>query len=303
MRPLPPLSPLRAFEATVRLGSMTRAAEELGRTHGAISKQIHGLEQDLGVTLVERDGGRIAPTPAGAEFYSSVNTAFLALEKGMARLPGRRGTTQLRFACGSTFATRWLVPRLPRFYEQHPGISISLSMGRHSIMEVDDFDVGTTWDRLRYDPAPGDHVVVLGDVNFAIVCRPDYVHRVEGNRLDFETLLVSDTAVSSTPAYERRAGVELRPIRTMTFPHMHLCIEAALGGLGATLAETRLVQDELADRRLVAPLGIYNIPNGFLAILNKNRPPSSAAKRLARWLQQEAAADAAAASRTEPAAI
>lgn len=289
LRPLPPLSPLRAFEATVRLGSMTRAAEELGRTHGAISRQVRSLEDALGVTLIDRDGARLAPTPAGAEFFAEVAAAFTVLEKAVARLPARRGTTLVRFACGSTTATRWLVPRLPRFYEDNPGISIQLAMGLQSIYDVGDFDVGTTWDRLNYDPVPGEHIVSLGDVAFAAVCRPDYPHEVDGRRLAIDTLLVSDTTMPWPSAYEQKAGVEIAAKRTMTFPHIHLCIEAALAGLGATLVETRLVGDELADGRLIAPLGTLDFEGGFLAVLNKARPPTAAVKRLIRWLQKEAA--------------
>lgn len=286
-RKLPPLSPLKAFEATVRLGSMTRAGEEIGRTHGAVSRQIHALEDALGTALLERDGAGIRPTSAGAEFYAAVVSAFDVLEKGTARVSGRRSATHVRLACGSTFATRWVVPRLPRFYEAYPGISVSLTITTTSYQDASDYDVATTWDRLTYEVPKGNNVVVLGDSCFVVVCRPDYPYRVEGTTLDVETILYAETMTRGLERYQALSGHGIRASRSSPFPHMHLCIEGALGGLGATLVDTRVVEEELVEGRLVAPLGEYRVRDGFLAVYNPHRPVNAAMRRLVRWFMDE----------------
>lgn len=292
MRHLPPLGPLRAFEATVRLGSMTRAAADLGRTHGAVSRQIRALEEAVGVELIDRAVTPLAPTRAGAEFFAGVTAAFDTLERAMARLPGQRGTEQVRLACGSSFATRWVVPRLPRFYERYPGVAITFEMTSTSYQVARDYDVATTWDRLKTDPPRGPNVEVLADVNFAVVCRADYPVRLDGRRLEVATVIEAETAIGSHLRYADRAGVEIVTERSMTLPHMHLCIEAVIGGLGATLVETRLVQEELGNGRLVAPLGILTIRDGFLAVHNPARPVGSAQRKLVAWLRRELGPDA-----------
>ncbi|MFW5833072.1 MAG: LysR family transcriptional regulator [Pseudomonadota bacterium] len=287
-RNLPPLTPLPAFEATIRLGSMTHAAHELGRTHGAISRQVKALEEALGCPLVDRDALPLRPTPAGARLYAAVNAAFDDLETGLQQV-APRGTQRVRLACGSTFATRWLVPRLPRFYEANPGISVSLTLGTSADPQLEDADLAVTWDRLADTPA-GPHVKVLGDVRFAVVCSPAYPARVtdDGRTLEIETLIVADTMPESTERLEARFGVRLAARQRMALPHVHLCIGAALGGLGATLIETRLAVEDLAAGRLVAPLGLQVVPDGFVAVLEPKRQPTAATRKLLRWLRAEA---------------
>ena len=86
MRQLPPLSAVRAFEAIARSGSVTRAAEELCRSHGAISRHLRLLQEHAGVALFEKDGTGLRLTQAGATFYASVRAAFDQLENAYERL-------------------------------------------------------------------------------------------------------------------------------------------------------------------------------------------------------------------------
>lgn len=287
-RRLPPLTALPAFEATVRRGSMTLAAEELGRTHGAVSRQVKALEEAVGALLLDRDQYPLRPTPAGARLYGAVAAAFADLEEGLARIaPAGRQT--VRLACGSTLATRWLVPRLPRFYEANPGISVRLTLGTSADPQLEDADLAVTWDRLADTPA-GSNVEVLGDVRFAVVCSPGYPVRVadDGRTLEIETLIVADTMPQGIERLEARFGLHLAARHRMALPHVHLCIGAALGGLGATLIETRLAVEELAAGQLVAPLGLHVVADGFVAVLEPKRQPTAATRKLLRWLRTEA---------------
>src|SRR5690606_3157711 len=126
---IPNLGALQAFEATARLGSFSRAAEELSLTHSAVFRQVTSLEERLGVQLFTRIRRRVALTDAGAEYAARVRHHLEQLEKDTTGLISRAGLGRsLHIAVLPTLATTWLVPRLPDFQRHHPDISVSLSV-------------------------------------------------------------------------------------------------------------------------------------------------------------------------------
>jgi len=125
---IPNLGALQAFEATARLGSFSRAAEELALTHSAIYRQVTGLEERLGVQLFTRVRRRVALTDAGAEYAGRVRLHLEQLEKDTLGLVARaRLGNSLHLAVLPTLATTWLIPRLPEFGRAHPDITVNLS--------------------------------------------------------------------------------------------------------------------------------------------------------------------------------
>ncbi|MER9753276.1 transcriptional regulator GcvA [Mesorhizobium sp. M0166] len=123
---LPPLNPLRAFEATARHASLTKAAAELNVTHGAISHQIKALEQSLGVKLFERAGQRVKPTPHGAELLPAVSTAFDGIAAATQRMTRPASTGALSISCVPALLLLWMIPRLGSFTSQYPDIRLTL---------------------------------------------------------------------------------------------------------------------------------------------------------------------------------
>ena len=123
---LPPLNPLRAFEAAARRGSVSAAARELNVTHGAISHQIRALETSFNAPLFERGGKRLKLTPQGALLLPAVSNAFegIAAATALMSRPSTSGT--LRISCVPALLSHWLLPRLNQFTEQYPEISLSL---------------------------------------------------------------------------------------------------------------------------------------------------------------------------------
>jgi LysR family glycine cleavage system transcriptional activator len=124
-RRLPPLSALRPFEAAARLGSFTRAAEELHITHGAVSHQVRALEEHLGTALFARHGKRVALTAAGRVFGERIRAALLEIAQAADALRARR-EDRLTVSVLPSFASRWLMPRLIRFMDAHPGIEVNV---------------------------------------------------------------------------------------------------------------------------------------------------------------------------------
>ena len=124
---LPPLNPLRAFEATARHGSLSKAAAELNVTHGAISHQIRALEQSLKVRLFERSGQRLKLTGHGAELLPAVSSAFDGIAAATARMTRPSSSGALSVNCVPALLSLWLIPRLGGFTARFPEIRLSLN--------------------------------------------------------------------------------------------------------------------------------------------------------------------------------
>src|ERR1700736_5390064 len=126
-RQLPPLNALRAFEAAARSESFTRAAEELCVTQGAVSHQVKSLEDTLGIKLFNRERQRLGITDAGREYLNVVRDALDRIAAGTERVLQRQNAGVLTVSTSPDFAAKWLVYRLSRFCEAHPGIDLRVS--------------------------------------------------------------------------------------------------------------------------------------------------------------------------------
>src|SRR3954468_5532664 len=126
-RHLPPLNALKAFEAAARRESLTRAAEELCVTQGAVSQQVKGLEATLGIKLFFRERQRLVITEAGREYLEVVRDALDRIAVGTERLQQRQNSGVLTVSTSPDFASKWLVHRLGRFAEAHPDIDLRIS--------------------------------------------------------------------------------------------------------------------------------------------------------------------------------
>src|SRR6516165_8012622 len=141
-RRLPPLNALKAFEAVARSNSVTRAAEELSVTQGAVSQQVKALEATLGVKLFNRERQRLVITEAGRDYQTVVRNAFDQIAVGTERLMQRQNAGVLTVSTSLDFAAKWLVHRLARFATAHPGIDLRVSATMHSVdFARDDIDV------------------------------------------------------------------------------------------------------------------------------------------------------------------
>ncbi|UVD59939.1 LysR family transcriptional regulator (plasmid) [Rhizobium sp. Pop5] len=119
-----PLHALRALEATIRLGSMTKAAQELDVSHGAISRHVRELERLYATTLVRRLSKSSEPTPAGAEMAQTLSEGFRSLKLAVARL----SAGPLTLSCSATIMQYWLIPRLPEFRGLNPDVHFRLNV-------------------------------------------------------------------------------------------------------------------------------------------------------------------------------
>ena len=129
MRRLPPLPALRAFEAAARLGSFAAAAAELSLTPSAISHQVRGLEAWFERPLFVRDGRRVALTEEGRRLLGQLTQAFDLIHESCSALRPAAQRRELAVHCAPSFASKWLSPRIARFMQANPGITLRLTSG------------------------------------------------------------------------------------------------------------------------------------------------------------------------------
>lgn len=280
MRTLPPLSLLRAFEATARNGSVTKAAEELFRTHGAVSRQLKLLQEHVGSALFDKDGTGLRLNQHGQDLHALVSSVFEQLEHGYARLRAQVQGSGLHVACSATFAMRWLVPNLADFYRVRPDVRIRLSMTSAKEIRTEGADLVIAWDLTSYSEADRSRAILLAPVAFGPVCAPGY-----RNLATTGTRIVHDFTSSAWTHWEKQAGARIGTGGQLKFPHTHLCIEAALSGLGVALVEKRLVRRELDEGLLVAPWGFVQLPFGLMALPAAGRTLPRELNEFTSWLR------------------
>lgn len=289
-RALPPLTALRAFEAFARHGSMTRAADELGVTHGAVSRQVAALQASLEVALVEGPRHRLRLTRAGRALADELAPAFAGIRHAVAAARGP-GPVEIEVSCLGTLAMKWLIPRLHRFMAAHPEIRVRLS---ESYAPVD-------FRRDRFDAAirifEADQTLRNAEVSDVmpqmqgLVAAPHIAP--PGSRwADLAALprLHASTFPESWRLWSELAGVAIGPPTVeREFGHNHSMIEAAASGLGLAIAPWAFVEPDLASGRLVAPFAFVRRTSRFVFLRPADRP-NRAVDAFRDWLIAEGAA-------------
>lgn len=251
-RYMPPIAQLAAFEAAARLGSFTRAAEELDLTQSAVSRQIAALESRLGLALFTRERQRVVLTPQGAAYAAEIGPALAQIGNATLNLAANPGGGALTVAILPAFGTRWLAPRLPRFLNAHPGVTINLTtrLGRFDF-EAERIDVAIDFGRdIRADTEAAFlmHETVLPCASPAFLA--EAAPRAPADLLDLPLL-----HVASRPRGWARwlagQGVDAPLPRGVVFDQFATMAQAAIHGLGLALLPDFLVQDDLRDGRLV----------------------------------------------------
>ncbi len=279
MPALPPLNALRAFEASARHLNFRLAAEELGVTQGAVAQQVRGLEARLGEELFDRMPRGLRLTEAGRRFQAPLKRAFRLIETAVSDLTAQR---QITISVTPSFASKWLVTRLPDFTSRYPDIQVQVD-GREKLADFanDGVDIAV---RHSCDPVTNDlDVVPLFSTELVVVCAPDLSQQLSDVSDLMQQVLLSDSH-GLWPLFLEHAGVHGKP-RTMTFNQTSLAIDAAVSGQGFALAPAPLVASELATGRLVRPLEqVLEDELGFYVVTPKRpRKPDLVAK-MRDWL-------------------
>ncbi len=262
MERLPPLNGLRAFEAAARHLSFSRAAEELFVTPAAISHQIKGLEDYLGVTLFRRLPRAVMLTDAAQAILPLVSEGFDKLAQATAVLKETEATGVLTVTSAPTFAQKWLLEHLDEFAKEHPEINVRLDARLDTVdFDRDGVDIGI---RLGAGHYPGLRTHQLFDEQVTPVCHPKYLEGPHALKrpedLKHHTLLHVDWGNINAPFPDWRmwltsvgADREVDYTRGPVFTVESMAIDAAARGTGIALASTYAFRHDIESGRLVMP--------------------------------------------------
>jgi LysR family glycine cleavage system transcriptional activator len=285
---LPSLNALRAFEVTARRLNFRLAAEELGVTQGAVAQHVRGLEADLGVKLFERLPRSLSPTNQGRAYSVHIRRAFELIAEATAAV--RPEPLRLTISVTPTFASKWLIPRLPEFTEAHPDVELRiLATESLSNFQSDGVDIAVRQGRPPF--GPGLIADLLFEQEVVAVCSPtlltDPPRPLKSEEIE-RFVLLNDTHDLWPEFIERVLG--LRPSaksRKVRFSQTSLAIDAAITGQGLAVASNFLVEHDVKAGRLVRAFDVVMRGTLDSYVVAPRKPQHPAPTALVRsWLLQ-----------------
>lgn len=249
-----PLNALRAFEVAARYQSISRASEELCVTQAAVSQQVTHLEERLGVPLFTRHHRKVVLTDDGRSLATVLHQSFEQISTAIRKVKRSKSNRVLKIVLFPTLAIRWLLPRLARFHDQHPDIDVQVttSMARVNFI-TDDVDFSILYGEQI--PKEVDSTPIFSEVLLP-VCSPRLVQgkSLKLDDLASQTLVHSTNRLTDWPQWLKYAGAQFKPTGGELFlGNSYLAYQAAIDGLGIAMAQVALVEQDLAEGRLVAP--------------------------------------------------
>jgi len=304
---------LKSFESAARHRSVKRAAAELSVTPAAVSHQIKALEDYLGVRLFVRQNRSLELTEAARAALPKLKEGFDSLAQAVERLRAHKGMGQLTVSAAPSFAARWLMPRLHRFFEAHPEIDVRVSArlrqpisgGRRAVAEevtidawLADSDVAILYGRGGY---PGFRVDKVLPLDVTPICSPKLVTDPEHplvlpGDLTHQLLLHDDTGelydgVSFWEVWLRAAGLtDVDMNRGPHFSHAVLAFEAAAEGHGVVATMPVLAEADLNAARLITPFTLrVPLESAYYLVSTEDSMARPSVATFREWLLAEAA--------------
>ncbi len=294
-RPLT-LAGLRGFEAAARCLSLTAAANELSLTQSAVSRQVQGLEEELGVALFVRKAREIALTPTGREFLPLVQRVLAELDSGVERLRRDVNSPRVTVTTFASFASLWLIPRLSGFRALRPNADIEIgATDRQVDLEVEDVDIAIRY--LRAEAAPPGAVLLIDEVLFPLVS-PSYLRSAPRLKqledLSLHTLIEASAGgpaeVRSTwPSFFDAVGQpEVRGHSQLKFDFIVQTFQGAQSGQGVALGRT-YGADVFMSGDLIRPIDVaVSTGAGCYLVVSERAHTRSEVRAFIEWLLAEA---------------
>jgi len=289
---LPPLNALRAFEASARQLSFTRAAEELFVTQAAISHQIKSLEEHLSIKLFMRKNRSLLLTEEGQSYYMDIKDIFNSLHEATERLLARGAKGAITVSSQASFAIQWLVPRLSTFNTLHPDIDVrikAVDQAENSLTE--DVDVAIYYGRGRW---PNIHADKLQTEYLIPVCSPLLLQNnaVNGKPalLSMDDLaqhnLLHDTSRKDWKRWFKQVGVKGANVNHgPIFSHSAMVLQAALHGQGVALAYSVLAKPDIDSGRLICPFNdVLVSKNAYFIVCRESQKDLGKIEAFRQWL-------------------
>jgi LysR family transcriptional regulator, glycine cleavage system transcriptional activator len=306
MRRLPPLNSLKGFEAVVRLGNYNKAADELGVTHGAISRQVRVLEQYFGCRLFQPSGRQLVPTELARFFAAEAGAGLDRIAKATARVIEPAAARLVRVSGTPSFAMHWLMPRLGEFHRRHPTTEVSIAASRESLDNlVSSNDVILRRWPMQWD---GFECRALFRDRRVLVCSSACAENVRSPEDVLGLTLLMCDGKNQAGAWEnwmQHHGLTApRVQKRIKFDHVFLLIEAVAQGLGVALLSEALMESHLRAGTLVRALPDDEMayPNMY-ALIPEAASRSTSVRNFANWLVEQGEAVSGRLSEPDPFAL
>jgi LysR family glycine cleavage system transcriptional activator len=291
MIPMPSIACLQAFESVARHGSVTRASQELNLTQSAVSRQICQLESLLDVSLFERIRQRLEITDTGRLYLNDVRSILTGLEDATTRIMACGDTNFLNLAVLPTFATHWLMPRLNRFLQKHPDVTVNFATRLVPFdFRVEPFDASIHYGVPNWPGATSHHLL---DEDTVLVCSALYKKTQRVKRMSDlarVTLLHQTTRPEAWAEWFEKAGIKnARPICGPRFEQFGMIAQAVACHLGVAILPRFLVENQIASGTIVQ-LFNQSIPskNSYYLVVPDAKASSSPVSAFAKWILTEA---------------
>ncbi|GAA3534103.1 LysR family transcriptional regulator [Zobellella aerophila] len=286
---LPSLTALRCFEAAARAESFSRAADELHLTHGAISRAVRQLEDDLGVALFERRNRGVFLTDAGHKLFRAVGDGLGLIRQASRELRDKAQSRPLVVSCEPTLLMRWLIPRWPAFQALHPGLDVHLVAGGGLFSFDSGIDLAIR--RNDFDWPANLYACRLFNERIGPVCHPGKVEQffdmaAAPSLQPRAPRLHTKTRPQAWQEWMTASGQALADrAPDQTFEHFYFSLQAAVAGLGVAIGPYQLVRDDLEAGVLIAPMGFTEDGSGYCLLAEQEPTAGSAHAHLQAWLQ------------------
>ncbi len=279
-----PLNGLRAFEASARHLSFTRAAIELCVTQAAVSQQVKGLEKRLGVALFQRLPRGLKITAEGEALLPTVTSSFDQMATTLDRIEAGQVRELLFLGVVGTFAVGWLLPRLQAFQKQHPFIDVRVSTNNNRVdMAAEGLDFAIRFGQGSWH---GTDAFRLFEAPLSPLCTPKLAETLKTPADLMETTLLRSyradewsnwfAAAGVTPAAQVNAGIVFDTSLGM--------MEAALQGLGVALAPPSMFSRHLASGAIIQPFPVTISLGSYWLTRLQSKPPTPAMQAFSDWM-------------------
>jgi LysR family transcriptional regulator, regulator of gene expression of beta-lactamase len=279
-----PLNALRAFEAAARHLNVTRAALELCVTQAAVSHHIKLLEEQLGAPLFRRLPRGLTLTDEGAALVPMLNDSFDRMAATLERFAGGHLREIVNVGVVGTFATGWLLPRLPKFKALHPYVDLRIMTNNNRVdLAGEGLDLA-----IRYGDGAwhGTEAIPILDAPMTPLCAAGVARRLtRPSHLGREVLLRSYRP-DEWKLWFDAAGVATPPIRGPIFDASPTLASAAASGVGVALLPARLFEQDLASGRLVQPFDLCVDAGRYWLTRLKSRVETAAMGAVKEWLRR-----------------
>ena len=285
----PPLNAIHVFAACARIGSFKLAAEELCVTPGAVSRQVHALEEYLGFKLFDRQHRKVQLTHSGQLYFSQIAPALRTIEGAAENARPTSGRATLQVESTPTFTMHWLIPKLSEFQKCHPDIELQITTSSGPIVLRKDTQIYIRRDPVQFSGLEAEEF--MSEVSL-LVCSPSYIKKnplMETKALPVLPLIMIRSRIDLWDKWFKSNNLDINTIKQrIVMDNTILAIQAAAEGLGIALIPSLFIREYLESGELVCVPGSASLNTGSYSLLAPSAHTSNIVDIFSNWIRTSA---------------